>query len=81
MPMTPEQIKTILAKRKARLAAEKLGLQRGDNGEYIVPKRTITLTCRRCGNLEYYESIRDDYDCKYPDYEYGTCGECDPPSE
>ena len=47
----------------------------------LIPKRSITLECRCCGNLGYYEDIRDDYGASEPDFEYGTCGECDPPSD
>ena len=44
----------------------------------FIPKRTIVLECRCCGNLGYYEDIRDDYSADEPDFEFGTCGECDP---
>ena len=43
----------------------------------VIPKRTIVLECRCCGNLGYYEDIRDDYSADEPDFEFGTCGECD----
>ena len=45
-----------------------------------LPKRTTVLECRKCGNTGYYEDIRDDYSADEPDFEFGTCGECDPPS-
>lgn len=48
------------------------------NSPKILPKRTIVIECRCCGNTGYYEDIRDDYAADKPDFEYGTCGECDP---
>ena len=36
-------------------------------------KKSITLECRVCGDLGYYEDIKDDDD----DFEFGLCGECD----
>lgn len=39
------------------------------------------LMCRRCGNLGYYKDIRDDRGADKPDYKFGTCGECDPPTD
>jgi hypothetical protein len=41
---------------------------------------TTVLVCRRCGNLGYYMDIRDDRGADKPDYKFGTCGECDPPT-
>jgi len=38
------------------------------------------LECRRCGNFGYYKDIRDDRGADKPDYKFGTCGECDPPT-
>ena len=44
-------------------------------------KDKTILMCRRCGNLGYYKDIRDDYDADKPDFKFGTCGECDPPTD
>jgi len=39
----------------------------------FVPKRTMVLDCRCCGDWGYYEDIQDDAD----DFEYGTCADCE----
>ena len=58
--------------------AEIIFIKNDDESEENTDK-TI-LECRICGNLGYYKDIRDDHGADKPDFKFGTCGECDPPS-
>ena len=41
--------------------------------EKVIPKRTLIIECRSCGDEGYYEDIKDDDN----DYKYGTCYDCE----
>tara|TARA_R110000824_G_scaffold18660_5_gene73526 strand:- start:1408 stop:1938 length:531 start_codon:yes stop_codon:yes gene_type:complete len=45
--------------------------------DLAIPKKSITLECRICGDFGYYEDIKDDDD----DFEFGTCAECEDGSD
>ena len=44
-----------------------------------VPKWTLQIECRKCGDIGWYEDIADDWNTDdEEDKEYGLCSECEP---
>ena len=42
-----------------------------------IPKHSLIIECRVCGDFGFYEDIRDDREDIKPDYEFGECGGCE----